>query len=134
MVGKPAPILATSLFYAALLIVAALVNAAGYLLNLWHEETVFDEVVHFYTSFAVVAAIGRAALAAGRLRRRGSRWTALPLIGLVLGLAWEAFEYAIGIIGSRHDTLMDLAMDMAGALLATVLVSAAAGQLRPQAR
>lgn len=126
-------ILAKFWFYAALLIAAALVNAAGYLLTLWHDETMFDEAVHFYTSFAVVAAIGRAALASNRLRRSGPRWTALLVIGILLGLAWEAFEYMIGIIGSRQDTLMDLAMDLAGALLAAGLVSAVAERIHPRA-
>ena len=31
-------------------------------------------------------------------------------IGLVVGLLWEGFEYLIGIIGSRKDTLIDLAI------------------------
>lgn len=121
--------LASSGFYWALLAVAALINAAGYLLGLWHDETLFDELVHFYTSFAGIAAIGRLALAKEWLPRAASRPLALLAIGLALGIAWEAFEYAIGIIGSRHDTLMDLAMDGAGALLATALIDRVSGWL-----
>lgn len=51
-------------FYVALLAAALLVNAAGYLFALWHERTLFDEAAHLFTSFSLVAAIGR--LARGR--------------------------------------------------------------------
>lgn len=110
--------------YLALVATAALVNLAGYLLTLWHEDTVFDEVAHFYTSFAAVAAIGRLALENDWIRSTAWRWAALLTSGILLGLGWEAFEYVIGIIGSSHDTLMDLAMDLAGAILATLLINA----------
>lgn len=116
-------------FYLALVAAAVLVNAAGYLLTLWHEKTIFDEAVHFYTSFAVVAAIGRLALEKKWLRGTASRWAALPVVGMVLGLAWEVFEDIIGIIGTRHDTLMDLAMDLAGAVLAAALINGVSGRL-----
>ena len=45
-------------FVAFLLMLALTVNAAGYLLGLWHEKTMFDEAVHAYTSFAVMTAVG----------------------------------------------------------------------------
>ena len=117
-------------FYLVLLAFAAMVNGAGYLLTLWHDETVFDEMVHFYTSFAAVAAIGRLALGKGWLQTTASRWTALLAAGIILGLGWEAFEYLVGIIGGRHDTLMDLAMDAAGAVLATSLINLVSGRLK----
>lgn len=117
-------------FYVVLLGIAAAVNAAGYLLTLWHDETVFDEVVHFYTSFAAIAALGWLALENGWLPSAASRFVALVACGIVLGLAWEAFEYAIGIIGNRHDTLVDLAMDVVGSLLAAVLINAVSVRAR----
>ena len=115
--------------YLALLATAAFINAAGYVLTLWHDETVFDEVVHFFTSFAAVAAIGRLALEMDWLSCTASRWIGLLALGIVLGVAWEAVEYMIGIIGSKHDTLMDLLMDVAGALAATALIGAVSGRL-----
>ncbi|MDQ3481895.1 MAG: hypothetical protein M3448_00535 [Pseudomonadota bacterium] len=102
-------------------------NAAGYLLSLWHDETLFDEAVHFYTSFAVVAAIGWLALRGASPRRSPPTWWVLVAAGVLLGLAWEAFEWAIGIIGSGHDTMMDLAMDTAGAGAAAALLTYVAG-------
>jgi hypothetical protein len=83
----------------------------------------FDEIVHAFTTFAGMAAIGWALV-----RRRGTpahsrsalSWSLLGL-ALVLGLLWEAFEYWIGIIGTPKDTAIDIAMDMAGAALAAAL-------------
>ena len=107
-------------FYAALLALAALVNLAGYLFSLWHEETIFDEAVHAFTSFALVAAIGRARAARTRTL---SVWAQLG-IALVLGVAWEVFEWMVGMIGTMRDTAIDLAMDAAGGLAAGWFVTA----------
>ncbi|MBA3577848.1 MAG: hypothetical protein H0W39_09605 [Sphingomonas sp.] len=117
----------TDAFYAALVVSALLVNAAGYLLSLWHEETLFDEIVHFYTSFAVVGTIGWLALRGAAPRRSPPTWWILVAVGVLLGLAWEAVEWVLGIIGSGHDTMMDLAMDAAGAAAAAALLSYVAG-------
>ena len=108
--------------YIALVVVAGAVNLVGYLLNLWHDETVFDEAVHLYTSFAVVAAIGRLALGSAALPDRLSRWWSLLIIAVLLGLAWEAFEWVIGIIGGGRDTIMDLVMDTVGGAIAAALI------------
>ncbi len=35
----------------------------------------------------------------------------------------------IGIIGGRHDTLMDLAMDLAGAIVAAALIAGIARRI-----
>ena len=43
------------------------------------------------------------------------------LAGLILGLVWEGFEWVIGIIGNQRDTVVDLAMDCLGAVMAGVL-------------
>lgn len=92
------------------------------MLALWHDETIFDEAVHLYTSFAVVAGTGRIAVAIRGFGVTSSHWWALLVFGIGVGLAWEAFEWAVGIIGSRHDTIVDLLMDAAGATIATALV------------
>jgi len=107
-----------------LLIVAATVNAAGYIVGLWHERTMFDEIVHAFTTFAGMTALIWLATRDGRLLHGAS---ALSIVvsalfgGLILGLVWEGIEWAIGIIGDRRDTLVDLAMDSLGAVTAGLL-------------
>ncbi len=108
----------------ALLAIAGLINTAGYLFNLWHDKTIFDEAVHMFTTFAGIAAIGFLGHRAGWLPSGARRWFAMLALGLVLGIAWEFFELAIGIIGSPRDTIIDLAMDVLGAFAAAVLISA----------
>lgn len=108
-------------FFGLMLTLAALVNAAGYVLNLWHDRTLFDELVHAFTSFAGMAAAGWLFLPAnGRPSTAFFFWFALA--GLAAGVAWEGFEWIIGIIGDMRDTLIDLLMDSLGIGAAGVLL------------
>ncbi len=107
-----------------LLFVAATVNAVGYVIRLWHERTMFDEVVHAFTTFAGMTALIWAAIHHTRLLE-GMSFLAVVAsalaAGLLLGLVWEGFEWLIGIIGDRRDTMIDLAMDCLGAVAAGLL-------------
>lgn len=107
-------------FFGALLTLTAMVNSAGYVFNLWHERTMFDEVVHGFAFFAGVSSVGWFVLQQ-RPGMTGLFWKA-ALAALGAGLAWEAFEWMIGIIGDTGDTLIDLLMDMIGALVAAALL------------
>ena len=109
--------------FSLLFLIAGGVNAAGYVFNLWHQPTIFDEAVHAATSFTVMAAAGWLMLGRTRLTATGERGRfvlAVTGLGLLLGLGWELFEWIIGIIGSRHDTIVDLAMDGIGAVAAAL--------------
>ena len=111
-----------------LLIVAATVNAAGYIVGLWHERTMFDEIVHAFTTFAGMTAVIWTATRDGRLLEGASALSVVAaalLAGLVFGLVWEGFEWLIGIIGNQRDTLIDLAMDSLGAVAAGLLFTVA---------
>lgn len=116
--------LPSSIIFLLYLVVA--VNVAGYVQNLWRERTMFDELVHASTSFAGMAALMWVTARRTRLLhgRRGITVVVSALVaGLLLGLAWEGFEWLIGIIGNRRDTLIDLAMDCLGAVAAGLLFS-----------
>ena len=108
--------------YALLVALAVLLNAAGYLLSLWHEETVFDEAAHLFTSFAGMAALGRIAAATPAFGGSAPPLLVFIAVGLLLGIAWEGLEWLLGIIGGLHDTILDLLMDSAGAAAAAALV------------
>ena len=135
--GFGALLLATPERFAAsfrlILLLAAMINAAGYVLDLWVEATPFDEIVHAFTGFAGTAAISWLLLGRTRLVTvaDGGRliWAALA-VGVAFGLLWELFEWLVGMIGSREDTLVDLAMDSIGALSAGLFCAWAAGLRR----
>lgn len=115
--------------FGMLLTTAAMLNASGYVMNLWHERTSFDEITHAFTAFAGMAALGwRLAKRRSPLVRGVGLTGSIIAAGIVLGLAWEAFELAIGIVGSLSDTRMDLLMDAFGAAAAAALVGWLAGQ------
>ena len=108
--------------YTLLVALAVLLNAAGYLLSLWHEETGFDEAAHLVTSFAGMAALGRIAAATPAFGRSAPPFWVFIGVGLLLGIAWEGVEWLLGIIGGLNDTILDLVMDSAGAAAAAALV------------
>ena len=121
--------------FTLLFVAAGLVNALGYILTLWHERTVFDEAVHAFTSFTLCAAAGWLLVSRTALVGKGNSLRlilAVVLTGLVLGLLWEAFEWIIGIIGGPRDTIMDLVMDMAGAVAAGLFCALVARRRRQE--
>lgn len=108
-----------------LLIIAVTVNAAGYIVGLWHERTMFDELVHAFTTFAGMTALIWMFTKDGRLYDGASTLAILAsalIAGVILGLAWEGFEWLIGIIGHQRDTVVDLVMDSIGAVAAGLFV------------
>lgn len=110
--------------FTLLFILAALVNTAGYVFSLWHQLSYFDEAVHFFTSFTVMAAIGWIILSLTSVEDTGTVYVLLIVgLGFVIGVFWELFEYVIGIIGSGWDTSIDILMDVAGAICAAGLCS-----------
>lgn len=107
--------------FVVMFIAALMLNAAAYLLNLWHEQTPFDEVTHLYTTFAAVGLFGALAPKSRVFLVRSAK-RHLLLTGFLLGCAWEVFEGVIGIIGGPADTATDLVMDTLGAGLAIILL------------
>lgn len=119
--------------FVLLVVIAGVVNAAGYVLGLWHESTPFDEIVHAFTSFSVCAGAGWLILGLTQMLRAGETGKvvlAVLAIGLVLGLVWELFEWVIGIIGGAEDTMVDLLMDGLGAAAAGLFCAVVARRQR----
>lgn len=97
-------------------------------MSLFASPVWFDEFVHVITPFAIVAALGWLLISCSDGYPATSPTgyiVRIVLLGIAIGLVWEGFEWLIGIIGSTHDTLIDLAMDSFGSLLAALFCLAA---------
>lgn len=101
---------------------AALLNLLGYSFDWFHTVSLYVERVHAIAS----AWLGLLCWVLLRSRRHFSK--ACPafasLLGVVMtaGLLWEFFEAWIELIGTRRDTLADLAMDWLGGAAAGLIV------------
>jgi hypothetical protein len=101
-----------------LLVFAALLSGAGGAFD-WFEGYVwYDELVHTYTGFAGLLAIGYLyARDRPELRVNLVRWCVV--MGLALGIGWEVVEELGGDL-EFWDTLSDLVLDTVGAALGGV--------------
>lgn len=110
-----------------LFVIAALVNAAGWVWNLFEMPGPYDELVHAYTTFAITLALGW--LAYGSLfdsfrQHRRLFMLVIASFGIAVGAVWEIVEWtadlllAVDVVPGLHDTIVDLIVDSLGALLA----------------
>lgn len=111
----------------ALVVLAALVNAAGYVWDLYSTFFWFDEVLHGYTIFALTLPLGFLAFHAviDDLRRHRLQFIfAIASFGIAIGAVWEIAEWIFDqivpsdVIAGKTDTIIDLIVDSVGALLA----------------
>ncbi|MGG6265579.1 hypothetical protein ACQ4M3_06185 [Leptolyngbya sp. AN03gr2] len=113
-----------------LFVLAALLNAAGWVWGLFNAPGLYDEIVHAYTIFALTLAFSflvyRPMLTIFR------QHTILYLVtivsfGIALGALWEVAEWSAEkilstqVIPGLDDTIVDLIMDTLGAVLAAFL-------------
>lgn len=113
-----------------LLAVAAFVNVAGYLWNLYDRFGWFDEVVHAYTTFALtlpLALLLYNAVLTGAQTHTILFVLAVASLGVGIGVLWEIAEWAYdqmvpenAILG-KLDTIIDLIMDILGGVAAGVV-------------
>lgn len=111
-----------------LFVSAAVVNAAGWVWNLYDTVWGYDEIAHFYTSFAVTLSVGYLAYAAVRSHFRnhlGHFVLIISSFGISLGAFWEIFE--LMVLQELTNPVVDLVMDTLGAILAGVLAAWALG-------
>ena len=109
---------------------AALVNAAGCAWNLYNKPGIYDEVAHFYTIFAITLACGFALyreLMGSFAGHRVLFVITIASLGIALGALWEIAEWSADfvlpqqIVSGLFDTVTDLILDSAGAILAALL-------------
>ncbi|NJN18955.1 MAG: hypothetical protein HC822_23210 [Oscillochloris sp.] len=113
-----------------LFVVAALVNAAGWVWDLYAMPGYYDEIAHAYTTFAITLALGWLAYGSLFGSFREHRWLFMLVIasfGIALGAIWEIGEWTVDVLfpvqvtNNMYDTMIDLIVDSIGALFAGVV-------------
>ncbi|MBW4688562.1 MAG: hypothetical protein KME40_26595 [Komarekiella atlantica HA4396-MV6] len=113
-----------------LFVLAALLNATGWVWNLFGMPGPYDEIVHAYTTFAITLALSF--LVYSSMLNIFRNHTLLYLVtitsfGIAIGALWEVAEWSAGkilntqVIESLDDTIIDLIMDSFGAGLAALI-------------
>jgi len=112
------------------LVLAALLNGAGYAWDLYDAWAYFDKVTHGFTLFALTLplaflAYGRSL--AGLRQHRIELVLVIASFGIAIGTLWEVAEWAYDLVApgdaikGKTDTIVDLIADTGGALLAAAL-------------
>lgn len=112
-----------------LFVLAALLNALGWVWGLFYMPGPYDEIVHAFTTFAIALALSF--LVYGSMLNLFRHHKILYLLtiasfGIAIGALWEVTEWSAGkilstkVIGSLDDTIIDLIMDSLGAGLAAL--------------
>jgi hypothetical protein len=112
-----------------LFVLAALLNAMGWVWGFFYTPGPYDEIVHAYTTFAITLALSF--LVYSSMLNLFRNHTILYLVtiasfGIAIGALWEITEWSAGkilnsqIVGSLDDTIIDLIMDSLGAGLAAL--------------
>lgn len=113
-----------------LLIAMGVANIAGYAYDLYHRIWWFDRVLHACTILAITLWLAVFVFNTALNRNRGGGLLYVILVasvGVALGALWEVAEWGFDqvapgdVIKGKHDTLLDIVMDTAGALLAGIM-------------
>ncbi|MBE9182479.1 hypothetical protein IQ268_28420 [Oculatella sp. LEGE 06141] len=112
-----------------LFVLAALLNAGGWVWGLFYQPGLYDEITHAFTIFAFTLALSFLVYRSMLTVFRQHKWLYLLTIasfGIAIGAVWEIAEWASGqvlaaeVIGNVDDTITDLLMDSLGAGLAAI--------------
>ena len=111
-------------------VIAALINAGGWAWDLYNKPGPYDEIAHFYTIFAITLAAGYmlySELMESFYDHRVLFIVTIASLGIALGALWEVAEWLADfvtpkqIVSGLFDTITDIMLDSAGALLAALL-------------
>lgn len=107
-----------------LFVLAALLNAGGWVGRLFYQPGPYDEITHAFTVFAFTLAVSflvYQSLLSVFLRHKLLYLLTIASFGVAIGALWEVAEWLAGIvfqtqvIESLDDTITDLIMDSLGA-------------------
>jgi len=122
--------------------IAALINAGGWAWDLYNKPGPYDEIAHFFTMFAITLAFGfllYRELMESFYKRRWLFVVTIASLGIAIGALWEVGEWLVDfvvpkqIVSGLFDTITDIMLDSAGALLAALLNLHGLNELRAQA-
>ena len=113
-----------------LFVLAALVNAGGWVWEWFYAPGPYDELVHGFTMFSITLALSFWVY--GPMLTIFRQHTLLYLLaitsfGIAIGALWEVAEWladkilAADVIGSIDDTVTDMIMDTLGSGLAAII-------------
>jgi hypothetical protein len=111
-------------------VIAALINAGGWAWDLYNQPGLYDEVAHFYTIFAITLAVGFLLydeLMESFYTHRVLFVITIASLGIALGALWEVTEWLADfvtpkqIVSGLFDTITDIMLDSAGAIIAALL-------------
>jgi hypothetical protein len=119
--------------------VAALINAGGWAWDLYNKPGPYDEIAHFFTMFAITLAFGFLLY-----RELMESFYDHPLmfvltiasLGIAIGALWEVVEWLADFVTPKQnvsglfDTITDIILDSAGAVLAALLNLRGLNELR----
>lgn len=113
----------------SLVVLALLMSGASSLFELYDVFEWYDEVLHFYMSFAISLLLALYAydiILTGHRRHEVLLVVAVAALGLAAGTIWEILEWlydlyteADSILG-KTDTMVDLCLDLGGGVLAGI--------------
>src|SRR5215218_5922596 len=110
--------------------IAALINAGGWAWDLYNKPGPYDEIAHFYTIFAITLAVGfmlYGELMESFYSHRVLFVITIASLGIALGALWEVTEWLADfvtpkqIVSGLFDTITDIILDSAGAIIAALL-------------
>jgi len=111
-------------------VIAALINAGGWAWDLYNQPGPYDEIAHFYTIFAITLAVGFLLydeLMESFYTHRVLFVITIASLGIALGALWEVAEWLADfvtpkqIVSGLFDTITDIMLDSAGAIIAALL-------------
>lgn len=100
-------------------VLATLLSGPGYGVNWFYGANPYDEVVHLVSGLLAGAVVGSLLAVDGSPRKATQLALLGASIGIALGISWEIFEWATGLIGDWTDTWTDIALTAFGLMLGT---------------
>lgn len=102
-----------------LFVATTMLNAAGYVWNLFTRLAFYDEFAHGLTAFSLSLALGfllYGSVVASFRHHRPLFVVVIASLGISAGALWEIFEFATNMRSGLGDTIWDLIYDSLGAI------------------